>query len=237
MQQIQFEIGEAGCLIYVADRNFGGEAFTKLDDFFGGTPGLEELTRRGAIMAMSLYQDDGYGVCVRVGGELSAEECAQWTSHVAGRLIVESGQLVVSGVIPEDDELSDFEPAVEGESHWSGAIVDVPGGEYRCDIYSYPPNDLAGGWKRIEDCGFFKSAFGQDPNITYEKPEAYFARTRPGESAPAWVTNGFEDATFFEFLVHLTPLAGTFPEPVFEEFGCLQWNYRKPEVFPIGIRL
>ncbi|HEX8197140.1 MAG TPA: hypothetical protein VF571_13185 [Pyrinomonadaceae bacterium] len=96
-KQIDFQIQEAGCLIYAADKNFGGEPFTKLDEFFGGKSGLTDLVRRGAIMPMSLYQDDGYTVRVCIGGELTGEEKSEWTSRVSWRLNLEWGKMVVSG--------------------------------------------------------------------------------------------------------------------------------------------
>lgn len=225
-------------MIYAADKNFGGEPFTRLDDFFGGISGLKDLALRGAIIPMSLYQDDGYSVRVRLGGELTPEEKSEWTSCVEWRLNLESGKMVVSGVIPEDDELSDFGEAENGGEYYLGCIVEVPAAEYKVVVRSYPPNDLAGGWLRIERPGTFRIGFGKsDLVLTREKPLEYFHRTRPGETPPDWIAEGYEDADFLDFLIHLTPLEIELKEPEFEPDGCLVWQYRQPEICPVGIRL
>lgn len=236
-KQIDFTIQEAGCLIYAADRNFGGEPFTRLDDFFGGAAGLKELVLQGAIIPASLYQDDGYNVRVCRDGDLTDEEKAEWTSRAAWKLNLESGQMVVSGVIPEDDELSEFEAAENGGEYWTGCFLEIPKGEYAATIYSYPPNDLAGGWMRLEKPDLFKMCFSSTADLQYEKPLDYFNRTRANETPPGWIKDGYEQANFLDFLIHLVPLAGDLKMPGFEPDGCLVWEYRKPEICPVGIRL
>lgn len=235
--RIDWTILDAGCLIYAADRNFGGEPLTRLDAFFGGEKGLQELTLRGAIAAMSLYQDDGYNVRVVFNEELTEAEKTEWTSRASSKLNLESGILVISGVIPDDDELSDFEDAENGGEYELGCFVDVPAGEYRIDVYGYPPGDLAGGWMRLENPRLFRECFGADGAANFEKPIDYFNRTRTGEAPPAWLVEGYEQADFLGFLIHLTPLTKDLPEPKFEPDGCLAWHYRKPEICPVGIRL
>lgn len=42
--------------------NFGGHPIGEFHEFFGGAKGLDELTNKGAVIATSLYQDDGYNV-------------------------------------------------------------------------------------------------------------------------------------------------------------------------------
>ena len=145
-KQIDFLIAEAGCLLYVADKNLGGLPFSRFHEFFGGKEGLPDLVLRGAVLPMSLYQDDGYNVRV-VTGDLTEEEQAEWTSKVLWKLNLASGKMVVSGVCDEDmdDELSDFPQAVSGGEYYLGCLVEMPVGEYAVSVYSYPPNDLAGG--------------------------------------------------------------------------------------------
>ena len=96
-RQIDFSIQEAGCLLYLADRNFGGYEINEFHEFFGGRTGLRDLTLQGAVIAGSLYQDDGYSVRV-VFGDLTEEEVQGWTSNVDWKLSVPSGQIAVSGV-------------------------------------------------------------------------------------------------------------------------------------------
>jgi hypothetical protein len=178
-------------------------------------------------------------VRVCLGGELTREEKNEWTSCVSWRLNLESGKMVVSGVIPEDDELSDFSDAENGGDYELGCVVEVPPGEYKVVVRSYPPNDLAGGWLRIEKPETFRIGFGKSDSLmlTREKPLEYFRRTRPDETPPDWIAEGYEDGDFLDFLIHLTPLGGDLTEPELEPDGCLVWQYRQPEICPVGIRL
>lgn len=234
--QIDFNLQEAGCLLYIADRHLGGFPFGELHEFFGGRKGLKDLTLQGAIMAMSLYQDDGY--CVRfIVGELTDQEKSEWTSKVSWKLNLESSEMVVSGVCDEDFEeyLADFESATNDGEYEFGCFVNVPAGIYQADVYSYPPNDLASGWLEIEEKRRFRDRYGKD--AIYEKPIDYFARTRPNEIPPEWVKEGYQENSFLDFVVHLTPMVEDPKLPEFENDGCIQWEFRKPEICPIGIRL
>lgn len=230
---IDFTIQEAGCLFYAADRNLGGNPFGTLDD-----RNWQPLTEKGALIATSLYQDDGFYVRV-LFGDLTDEEKSEWTAKVSWKLNLESGKMVVSGVCDEDIEeyVEDFPVAEQGGSYHLGCLVEVPPGEYAATVYSYPPNDLAGGWMAIEDRSSFKMCFGQESGFEYEKPLAYWKRTRGDEPPPAWVSDGYEDESFLDFVIHLAPLNGEIPPPEFESDGCILWTYRKPDRCPRGIRL
>lgn len=237
-EPIDFTIQEAGCLLYLADKNLGGYDISRFHEFFGGAEGLDELVLKGAVMPMSLYQDDGYYVRVRFG-EITDEEQANWTSRVRWKLNLESGEMAVSGVCDEDleDYLEEFGVAENGGYYELGCFVQIPKGEYEVNVYSYPPGDLAGGWMRIEHPHDFKLAFGGQAGLDFEKPIDYFKRTRPDETPPAWITDGYDERAFLSFLVQIKPLTAE-PEPVeFEEDGCIKWEYRKPEICPVGIVL
>ncbi|HVE58563.1 MAG TPA: hypothetical protein VNB22_17145 [Pyrinomonadaceae bacterium] len=232
-RQIDFLIQEAGCLLYAADAQLGGKPFRELHHF-----GWQDLTLKGALMGTALYQDDGYNVRV-VFGDLTEEEKSEWTGSVAWKLNLESGRMVVSGVCDEDleDYMEDFPTAQSGGDYQLGCFVEVPKGEYAAAIYSYPPNDLSGGWMRIAEPGSFKLCFGAEAGLKYEKPLDYFARTRTGETPPDWIRNGWENDNFLDFVIHLAPLSGELTPPGFEDDGCLLWTYRKPDICPKGIRL
>lgn len=235
---IDFSIQEAGCLIYLADKNLGGFEIRRFHEFFGGAKGLDELVLSGAVMPMSLYQDDGYSVRVRFG-DLTEDEESNWTSRVRWKLNLESGEMAVSGVCDEDLEnyLEEFGIAENGGYYILGCFVQAPKGEYEVSVYSYPPGDLAGGWMRIEEPSDFKLCFGEEADLKYEKPVDYFNRTRPGENPPAWIKDGWEDISYLNFLVQLKPLASELKKPEFEDDGCIKWEYRKPEICPVGIIL
>jgi hypothetical protein len=179
---INFAIHEAGCLLYAADRNLGGFPFNELTDFFAGREGLKDLVLKGAIMPMSLYQDDGYNVRV-VFGNLTEAEQSEWTAKVAWKLNLESGEMVVSGVADEDLEkyIADFPFAETGGGYELGCLVKVPASEYAVSVYSYPPGDLAGGWMRIEDSGLFRACFGKESNLPHEKPIDYLPEHAPAK--------------------------------------------------------
>jgi hypothetical protein len=230
---IDFSIQEAGCLLYAADLNLGGNPFGSLDN-----RNWKPLTLQGALMATSLYQDDGYYVRV-LFGDLNEEEKREWTAKVSWKFNLESGKMVVSGVCDPDLEnyLEDFPSAEQNGDYELGCLVEVPAGEYAVTIYSYPPNDLSGGWMAIEAPCSFKMCFGKESEMKYEKPLDYFARTRAGETPPDWIKNGWEDADFLNFVIHLAPLEGKLPPPEFEDAECLLWQYRKPDICPVGIRL
>lgn len=236
--RIELTIEQAGGLIYLADSNFGGLVPGKFHEFFTGASGLRELTEKGAVMAATLYQDDGYNVRV-VFGELDDQEQDEWTARVSSTLDLSSGRMIISGVCDQDlgNYITDWRVSEDGESHDLGAFIAVPPGVYAVSILSYPPGDLAGGWMAIEDKAMFKACFGRDSGIEHEAPTAYFSRTRPGETPRKWHIDGWEDADFLNFLVQLVPVNGTVPSPRFEADGCLEWEYRKPEKCPYGIEL
>jgi hypothetical protein len=124
MKRLDFSIQEAGCLIYAADRNLGGLPF---GDLYSAD--WKNLTFQGAIMMLSLYQDDGYTVRV-VLGDLTLEEQTEWTAKAVWKLNLESGKMVISGVCDEDLEeyLEDFPPAESGGNYELGCFVEVPKG-------------------------------------------------------------------------------------------------------------
>jgi hypothetical protein len=213
--------------------------FSRFHEFVGGVKGLKDLVLQGAVLPMSLYQDDGYSVRV-VAGDLTAEEQSEWTSKISWKLNLTSGKMVISGVCDEDmdDELADFPAAETGGDYESGCVIEIPVGEYAVSVYSYPPNDLAGGWMRLENPRLFRECFGADAaDSQYEKPVEYFNRTRPDETPPGWIKEGYEDAVFLDFLIHLAPLSAELKTPGFEPDGCILWEYRKPKICPRGIVL
>ena len=226
-RDVEFSIGEAGCLIYVAD------AAQLIGT--GGT---------GPITGGELYQDDGYAVRLVLGGELTAEEQANWTSRADARVGLPSGDMIVSGILDPDFDrwAADFGSVTIGDgsrsAHELGCRVAVQPGDYRVAFYGYPPNDLAGGWMRIEEPENFEVAFSDDSGADGdEKAVDYFTRTRPGEPVPEWVSEGWEEAQFLDFVIHLLPLEGGGSDLPTDATGSLEWSYRKPEVCPLGIRI
>ncbi|HMT08522.1 MAG TPA: hypothetical protein PKA82_11005, partial [Pyrinomonadaceae bacterium] len=135
---INFEIYEAGSLIYLADAKFGGHPINEFHEFFGGQAGLRELTEKGAVMASSLYQDDGYTIRV-VFGDLTEQEDSEWTSRARSVMNIESGRLLVSGVCDQDLEnyITDWTAAEDGGAYDLGTFVEVPPGQYDVAIYGY----------------------------------------------------------------------------------------------------
>jgi hypothetical protein len=134
----------------------------------------------------------------------------------------------------EDDGSDEFE---------LGCIVDLEPGEYAVEIYGYPPNDLAAGWMRIEDQEMFSLAPGEPTSANgssgpTETAQEYFERTWPGEQVPEWIVDGYEDAEFLDFVIQLRRI-GDADESAASSAGqqFLDWEFRKPDVCPIGIRV
>jgi hypothetical protein len=225
--EVQFSVQEAGCLVYVTDRSV-----------IAGTAG------EGPVTGAELYQDDGYTVRV-VQGELTAEEQDNWTSRLATTVQLPTGQMIVAGILDPDYDrwLAQFGAAslgaADGGEHELGCIVEVEPGEYVVEFYGYPPNDLSGGWMRIEDPEMFDQAFGATARRSaQESAQAYFERTRPGEPVPPWISDGWEDAAFLDFVIRLQR-TGDADASAARSAGqeYLDWEYRRPDVCPVGIRV
>jgi len=233
-KRLDFLIEEAGCLIWVAPRSLGGLSAAELAEVWMGQveASVHELVQRGAMMPMSLYQDDGYVVRF-VLGDLTAQEASDWTARVAWKLDVPCGEVLVSGTLSPDfeEEFSAIELAEPNGSYGVGAYVEVPPGKYKVEVFSYPPGDLSSGWGMITD----PRTFGKHPAIQPEKPREYFRRTRPNEQPPAWMSDESEGYLYVDFVVRLSELQEDPALPELEEDGCIRWEFRKPDVFPKGI--
>ena len=235
-KRLDFCIEEAGCLIWVAPRNFGGISPQKLAEIWEGDSDetVRDLVLRGAMLPLSLYQDDGYSVRF-VLGDLTAEEEAEWVARAVGKLDAACGEVLVSGILTPDfdREFQEIVPAEPDGSYWAGAYVSVPPGQYRVEVYSYPPGDLSSGWGMITNA----RSFGKHPALKPEKAPDYFKRTRPGEQPPPWINDEPEDGPLYvDFIVRLAPLDGELPPLKFEDDVCVEWEFRKPETCPRGIR-
>ena len=116
-KRLDFLIEEAGCLIWVAPRSLGGLTPAQLAQVWMGraTQNTGDLVKRGAMMPMSLYQDDGYLVRF-ILGELSQQEQAEWTARALWKLDITCGEVFISGILTPDfnDEFSAIVPA-EGQ--------------------------------------------------------------------------------------------------------------------------
>ena len=65
----------------------------------------------------------------------------------------------------------------------------------------------------------------------------YFTRTRPGETPPAWIAEDYDEKPYLNFVIHLAPVSDDIKQPDFEPDGCVKWEFRKPEICPVGIPL
>jgi hypothetical protein len=233
-QRLDFLIEEAGCLIWVAPRSLGGLTPARLAQVWMGraTQNTGDLVKRSAMMPMSLYQDDGYLVRF-ILGELSQQEQAEWTARALWKLDITCGEVLISGILTPDfdEEFSAIVSAEANGSYWAGAYIGVPPGVYQVEVYSYPPGDLAGGWGMITN----PRTFGKHPGIEPEKAVAYFRRTRPNQEPPAWIEDKEEEGSYIDFIIRLGPLKEDRMQPDMEEDGCIKWEYRKPDICPIGI--
>jgi hypothetical protein len=77
--------------------------------------------------------------------------------------------------------------------------------------------------------------FGKHPGIEPEKAVDYFRCTRPPQEPPAWIEDKDEEGSYINFIIRLVPVKEERMLPDTEEDGCIKWEYRKPEICPIGI--
>jgi hypothetical protein len=226
-------------LIWVAPGDLGGLSPEEFYKVFSGESeeSLSDLVGRGAMMPLSLYQDDGYLVRV-VEGDLSEEETTQWTARARWKLDLDCGKMIVSGILTPDieSEIKEIKPAKNGGSFWAGCSLKVAPGAYQVEVYSYPPGDLSGGWMQIEDPEGYRLCMNEKSRFEPEEVVEYFRRTRPDEVPPAWIEGKIDEDYFVNFIIRLKPLASDLPTPKFGDDGCIEWEYRKPDVCPIGIR-
>jgi hypothetical protein len=103
-------------------RSYPGAVCTCLDS--RATQHTRDLVKRGAMMPMSLYQDDGYLVRF-ILGELSQQEQAEWTARAIWKLDISCGEVLVSGILTPDfnDEFSAIVSAEANGSYWAGAYI------------------------------------------------------------------------------------------------------------------
>lgn len=188
---------------------------------------VRQLVERNVLMPMSLYQDDGYIVRL-VLDELTEREAEDWTARARWRLNIPCGKLLVTGVLDYEDEIP---RAKNGDEFYDGCgYVEVPPGEYQVEVYSYPPGDLSTGWGQIDNPDLFSGP------LQAEKRLDYFQRTRPNEAPPEWLDeeNYSLQNAYVNFVIRLTTSKEELPALQFEEDGCLQWEFRKPDKFPHG---
>ncbi len=246
---VEFSFWEAGCMIWLgsldAYDSFCQAWFNVVDNVM--TTDMEAVKKlileRHALMAMELYQDDGFSTRV-ILRELNQREQEDWTARATWQLNLPTGQLVVSGIVDADQEVPNFEDVDPNDS--LQLYLDVPPGEYAVTVYAYPPGDLSTGWGQIENPSLFQPTSGIDP----ENPLDYFQRTRPGELMPDWLGQEYAPAEaeqkqfqdtyykgpgYINFVVQLLPLESPFPQPSLAPDGFFPWEFRKPERFPLGI--
>ncbi|HET9532203.1 MAG TPA: hypothetical protein VFQ92_17720 [Blastocatellia bacterium] len=100
------------------------------DDGFGGMPPrFEERTRQGLVVGYSLRQDDDLRITVFVGPPLTEDEMAvaRWLEPQRAFLQLPSGRLCI-----ESNDASRIGPE---EPTDTGAVVEIPAGDYRVTLY------------------------------------------------------------------------------------------------------
>lgn len=248
-QRIEFSFWEAGCLIWVGAKDLIGLNYNEFCDLIWQNQQekiAEMIYQQKAFLGMDLYQDDGYRVRV-VRGDLSPQERDEWVARVRWQLDLSCGEMVVSGVLGEKEEFETMPCASEitEDCDYLECYVEVPPAQYQVTIYSYPPADLSTGWGQITNPSLFKPTEGIEP----EPLKDYFRRTRPNTPVPAWIgceietdpqrqKQYYEDALnshYIDFVIHLTPILEGLPLPTLTATGLVQWEFRKPELCPLGL--
>lgn len=247
--RIEFSFWEAGCLIWVGAKDLCGMSYREFGHALWSSEPEQTskfMIENHAVLAMNLYQDDGYSVRV-VMGELNTQEQEEWVARVRGKLDLSCGAIVVSGILDEDEEEFINLPSAEEIENGDGlqCYVEVEPGIYQVEIYSYPPGDLSTGWGQIINPKLFKPQQGIIP----ESLKDYFLRTRQPQEMTAWI--GYEitedeeqkqefyqaavDANYIDFVIRLSPVIEDLPVPKLADDGAVAWEFRKPEKCPLGI--
>lgn len=248
---VEFSFWEAGCMIWVgslpAYESFCQAWFQLENNVIKTDPKTiaSLILEEKAIMPLPLYQDDGYYTRV-IFRDMNERELEDWTGRATWQLNLPTGQLVVSGVVDADLDVSSL--AEVGTDGCLQLYLDVPPGEYQVTIYAYPPGDLSTGWGQIENPKLFRPTPGIEPEDLW----SYFHRTRPEEPIPDWLGKDYAPTSearqaydrnyensngHVNFVVQLLPLAKPIPAPTLDEENFLEWEFRKPERFPLGISI
>jgi predicted DNA-binding WGR domain protein len=230
----------------ITSRRIGGKGWD------GGGKEWMKGVRNGDLIPIELVQDDPFVMRVVVGGELDAQEAAEWVGRLDWKLRVPDGNLVVCGGAEYIMEAF----ADEEDSFMAEYLrhVKIPRGEYRASVYMY-----MGG---VNGRACMQAARGGDePDPLGE----WFRRSRPGEKFPAWLHNAcvidpsedpghenewkgverIEDPNkyYVDFLLHLVPLepgAEVAMPQLSGEGGDAGWfanpnECRVPDTIPLGI--
>lgn len=250
-ESISFSFWEAGCLIWVGAKDLGGLSYSEFCHLiWGENPEKlkDYIINKKSFIPLDLYQDDGYRVRFTMG-ELSPQEQEEWVARCRWQLDLSCGQMVVSGIADDDDdEFLHMPPATEisDNSDELQCYLEVPPGLYQVEIYSFAPGDLSTGWGQIVNPRLFPATESVEP----EPLSAYFRRTRPNQEAPIWIAleltedqtkqrqlyQALDDYRYIDFTIRLTSKLDTLPVPQISQSGGVQWEFRKPELCPLGIK-
>ena len=140
----EFGFWEVGCMIWVSAKDFASEDYEGFCNLIWNNVQLklrEVIFEKKAFLAMDLYQDDGYNVCVFMG-DLNEQERDEWVARVHWRRDLSCGEMLVSGML--GDDFDDIPNALEVNDDIGclQCYVTVPPNEYQVEIYSYPPSDI-----------------------------------------------------------------------------------------------
>ncbi|MBW4577249.1 MAG: hypothetical protein KME08_18415 [Aphanothece sp. CMT-3BRIN-NPC111] len=246
--RLEFYLSNDGAAFALFSQNSGG--VTSYYDCMnllleGSQQQVMQIVDEGLILPVGTYQDDGFSLRVVVG-ELNAQEEAQWTARIGGKLCIPYGRLILCGGFDIELPESDL-PVAQYAGQYDICQVEVPAGDYQAFIYSYPPHDLSGSWLKIIGPAQGKTYLGISP--VAESLATYFERTRPGEVPPSWIAYELglldyeqysQDVTtpgYINFVLQLIPRQQEFDCSKLDETGCLVWEDRKPQQCPVGIKM
>lgn len=212
----------------------------------------EEMQRvfdDGLAIAVELYQDDGFNARIVLNDELKDEE-NEWMARVTGRLNIPCGKAMVCGGF-DPDVFHEFDES--GESEFI-AVVDIPPGAYRVDIYTYL-NSINGKLCLSEDIPvgeWFRASYPGKPFPLWLAAWCEFEPDRdPGyeaawEDSKASVANGrlsvaLDKSAYIEFLIQFRPatdemMLSSFDNEAEGGFFMPNAGLQTPERCPVGVR-
>jgi hypothetical protein len=223
-----------GSFYVLTSTSLGGSNFTPQEIAAilrggGSSSESENLLQQGVCMPLSFPGDCALDSAIFILGDLTEQEENEWIGRIIWKLNIPCGKLVI---LCGGGDPGEFEHAVSGEppeKHYQiFQVIEVPPGEYLVEVYAYVSSMTV---------DFY---FEEDESL-----ETWFQRTRPGLELPLWLQHfreqgfmGDLDHELVSYLIRLAPLqaAPQLPQPVAEMGWFEEFEFRRPELCPLGIK-
>ena len=216
----------------ITSASLGGSDITSAEiaDIVGRGDELEvtDLLQKEICIPLFFPGDCAFDNAIAVVGDLTEQEANEWIGRISWKLSIPCGKLLIVCGGGDEDDLA---AAISGEGYEGFddyfETLDVPPGEYLVEIYAYV------------------SSMTVDLYFRDDEPlSEWFYQTHPGVELPRWLQQfntgraiGELGDELVSYLIRLAPLEAEPPLPkLVSEIGwCGEFEYRRPEICPLGI--